>query len=261
MKTVIQVWTHHCYNMPQTETDNYWGLGDILRGTIQLYMLSKKLGFQYYVDTQLHPISKFLVPTENPYSTLIQQNAHDIAMIPEGEPLEKIIQNLPEGVYYFLTNANCTEVFNDECKEFLKKILTPISSLENELKNALPFESYSILHFRLGDDELVGNIKESLSANILKMIQDNKEANSVLISDSMSLKMNQEVMREIYVLKTCPGHLGKTTDSNSIKDTLIDFFILSRATHIKSYSSYDWVSGFVNWASKIYDIPLINMRS
>lgn len=260
MKTIIQVWTHHCYNMPQTETENYWGLGDVLRGTLQLYMLSKKLGFHFYVDTSLHPISKYLVPLENPYSQIVQENKHEIAMIPADEPLEKIIQDLPGGLYYFFTNAHCTQNFDEDCRVFMKKLLTPIPSLEQELRDYIPFESYSILHFRLGDNELVGQHQTNVSREILHLIQANKEVNSVLISDSFSLKIDPEVAKEVYVLNTVPKHLGKCSNEESIKDTLIDFFLLSKATNIKTYSCYPWVSGFVTWASKIYNIPLIVIR-
>ena len=82
MKTIVQVWTHHCYNMPQTSDSNYWGLGDVLRGTIQLYILSKKMGFKLYVDTSLHPVSKYLEPSENPFSAFIQVNKDKIRMVP-----------------------------------------------------------------------------------------------------------------------------------------------------------------------------------
>ena len=257
MKTIIQVWTHHCYNMPQTETENYWGLGDILRGTLQLYMLSKKLGFQFYVDTSLHPIGKYLVPIENPYSNIIQANRDKITMIPADTYLEEMIQGLPDDIYCFFTNAYCTETFDDDSKMFMKKLLTPIQTLEDEIRSYIPFEPYSILHFRLGDDELVGRGQTNLPADILHMIQANKDPNSVLISDSLNLKIHSDVVKEVYILNTVPKHLGKCADIESIKGTLIDFFLLTRAEIIKTYSCYEWISGFVYWAHKIYDIPFM----
>jgi hypothetical protein len=260
MKTIIQVWTHHCYNKPQTETENYWGLGDILRGTLQLYMLSKKMKFTLYVDTSLHPISKYLVPTENPHAELIQLSKDMIMMISDDAPLEEIIGNLSDTVYYFFTNAQCTEPYDDDCKAFMKSIMTPIPSLESELNTRIPFKTYSILHFRLGDKELVNNKGGDISQNILRLIEENKEANSVLISDSVSLKTYPHISEKVHVLNTIPRHLGRCDDIESIKDTLIDFFILSRATHIKTYSCYNWISGFVFWAHQIYDIPLSKIK-
>lgn len=259
MKTIIQVWTHNCYNMPQTETNNYWGLGDVLRGTLQLYMLSKKLGFTLYVDTSLHPISKYLVPIEQPHAELIQMRKDTIMMIAADKPLEQMIKNLPDHLYYLFTNADCTEPFDDDCKIFMKRLLTPIPSFEDELRSYIPFESYSILHFRLGDDEMSGKNQKTISQKILQLITENKESHSLLISDSMALKTHTDVIKELYVLKTIPAHLGRCTDSDAIKDTLIDFFLLSRSTHIKTYSCYGWISGFVHWAHVIYGIPLTKM--
>ena len=40
MKTIIQVFTHKCINMPQDNINNFWGLGDMIRGTINLYYYS-----------------------------------------------------------------------------------------------------------------------------------------------------------------------------------------------------------------------------
>ena len=38
------------------------GFGDLLRGTVHLYQLSKKMNFKLIVDTQFHPVSQFQLP-------------------------------------------------------------------------------------------------------------------------------------------------------------------------------------------------------
>ncbi len=38
MKKIIIVWTQKCVNLKKS----YWGLGDLIRGTLKLYQLSKK---------------------------------------------------------------------------------------------------------------------------------------------------------------------------------------------------------------------------
>lgn len=263
MKTIIQVWTHHCYNMPQTGDSNYWGLGDVLRGTIQLYILSKKMGFKLYVDTSLHPVSKYLEPSENPFSAFIQGNKDKIRMVPANEDLEAQINRLSEDISFFFTNAHINGEIDDDCKRFIKNILRPNDTLRKEIKKTVKSDSYNIMHFRLGDDELVHNIKNipAYTQNkVLNLIKANKSINDILMSDSLSLKMNREVLNEINVIETIPVHLGRSTDHNSIKDTLIDFFILTTASKIKTYTSYEWISGFVYWAHKIYDIPLMKME-
>jgi hypothetical protein len=52
------------------------------------------------------------------------------------------------------------------------------------------------------------------------------------------------------------GHIGKDNDDKLIKNTLLEFFIMTNANKIKTYSNYTWISGFVLWASYIYNIPL-----
>jgi len=249
--------------MPQTSDSNYWGIGDVLRGTIQLFLLSKKMGFKLYVDTSLHPVSKYLQPSENPFSAFIQENKDKILMVPAHEDLESHINALSENISFFFTNAHINGEIDVNCKNFIKNILRPNDILREELKRITKPDPYNIMHFRLGDDELVHNVNSIPSYipnTLLNLIKTNKDPNDILMSDSMRFKMNREVLNEINVMQTMPVHLGRCTNHDSIKDTMIDFFILTMASKIKTYSSYGWISGFAYWAHIIYDIPLIKMQ-
>jgi hypothetical protein len=249
--------------MPQTRNSNFWGIGDVLRGTIQLFLLSKKLGFKLYVDTSLHPISKYLQATETPFSDLIQLNKDKIRMVPAHENLESYIYSLPDGISFLFTNSHITEEIDDDSKSFIREILRPNYILQEEIKKVSKSEPYNVMHFRLGDDELVrsmNNMSTYTIDQVLNIIRRNKETNDILISDSMNLKMNRDVLNQVRVIQTKPVHLGYCADYENIKDTLIDFFLLTDALKIKTYSCYDWISGFVYWAHKIYDIPLIKME-
>ena len=53
-------------------------------------------------------------------------------------------------------------------------------------------------------------------------------------------------------------HLGVSNDYNSIQHTLFEFLLISKASKIKSYSSYSWISGFAHIISFIYNIPIIS---
>jgi len=260
MKVIVQVWTQSCVNAPQTETDNFWGIGDFIRGTIQLYLLSKELGFEFYVDTTLHPMSKFLLTTNNPYRQIVHANKDNINLLPAHVDLKNIIAGFQDGLYMFFTNAHCDRPITQECKEFIKSILKPIPSLENEL-NTIPLKSYEIMHLRLGDQELIKDISRNISPDIIKLIQDNKSSNTLLISDSASIKKCPEAIDGLYVTNSIPKHTGRCKDSDSIKDTLVDFLLVSRSTNIKTYSCYSWVSGFIYWAHIIYNIPIIELNT
>jgi len=255
MKAIVQVWTQHCVNAPQTDTQNFWGIGDFLRGTIQLYMLSKKLGFQFYVDISLHPMSKYIIPVENPYRSLIQENKNNIKLLPSNLDLEGLISTFKDGLYFFFTNAQCTFPISTECKEFIKKILIPIPSLEHEL-SMFPFKKYEIMHLRLGDKELLNNGTATISQEIIDMVKKNRGENTILISDSLSVKQNADILKYVYITDTTPKHTGKCSDPDSMKETFIEFLLITRSSSIKTYSSYSWRSGFVDWAHKIYDISI-----
>jgi len=35
---------------------------------------------------------------------------------------------------------------------------------------------------------------------------------------------------------------------------------MSKAEKLKTYSTYNWVSGFINIISVLYDIPIVNLK-
>ena len=58
--------------------------------------------------------------------------------------------------------------------------------------------------------------------------------------------------------KTQPKKLPKefiVLEEEKVKNTIIDFYLLSLSNSINSYSSYEHGSGFSYWCAKTYDIP------
>jgi hypothetical protein len=87
-----------------------------------------------------------------------------------------------------------------------------------------------------------------------------REYNDVVISDSLIFKEKiKENDKNVILLNTEPVHLGYANHSNNIKDTLLEFFIITKSKKIKTFSNYDWISGFVNSVHQIYDIPIIRI--
>ena len=56
---------------------------------------------------------------------------------------------------------------------------------------------------------------------------------------------------------------GKDYINNNqiIFDNLFEFFLQRKCNKIKTFSDYEWISGFVFWNSLMFDIPLINMAN
>ena len=262
MKTVIQVFTQKIVKDRNfKDISGYWGLGDLIRGTIQLYQLSKKLNFRLIVDYQLHPISEFLKGRNHEYSELIKLNKDNILFVDQYCSEQHIINNKND-VIYFLTNDFYNDELNEDDKNFIKNILEPNELFNNEL-NMLKnnFNKFDIFHFRLGDIEKSKMINTDYNI-FIKMLQNikNNGVNNLLITDSETFKKEIKLKtNNINTLDTKIIHLGYNTDSNKIKDTLLEFYIMRYASIIYTYSIFthnNGISGFVYYINKIYNIPI-----
>ena len=155
---------------------------------------------------------------------------------------------------------------------FIRAILTPTEEFKTEF-NAMcaAFKitsNYSILHLRLGDDDLVRRAVSIQKYNeILKIIDAHIVNNGkmLIIADSWAFKQYLCHVRPQLtdrVIPTKPVHLSHTTDQDAhmIKETLFDLFLLINSNLIKTYTTYTWVSGFVQWVSYAFNIPIISIN-
>ncbi len=253
------------------DDSNFWGLGDIIRGTIRLYQLSKKYNFVLIVDTQLHPISNFLINKNHHFEDLIQRNKDKIHFVEDSEKyiLSNRISSNKIDVLSFFTNDKFNDPITPDCQEFIKSLFIPnkefISYVLNQVKK-IPYSCYSILHFRLGDAELVNNNPNNKEFNnkiqsIIKTIKNekNKDNKLILFSDSIKLKNTIKNESDIFMFDFKPSHIG-CSNSNDIRDTLVEFFIIVNSRKIKTYSIYSWTSGFVKIINDIFNVPLETLK-
>lgn len=289
-KTVIMVWFKHDSGTHPSGSVKSFGFGDLLRGTIFLHQMSAKFGFNFAVDIRLHHISKWLVvdphgrndACQNQY---VNTNMHKIKIITTMNPITNsddevanfnAIYNAslitPEPLL-ICTNLFCNESLTAECKQFMKKLLTPNEHFakyitqQNDLYHIS--SQYSILHIRLGDDEFFKN-KHVNWFNVneaIKIIKRYADPTNILISDSFWFKQQLKKMNvNIAMFNTYPLHLGDLSTrfieriEDSFKETLYEFFTLTNASILKTYSVYSHVSGFVKAAGLIYDIQLIDLK-
>jgi hypothetical protein len=90
-----------------------------------------------------------------------------------------------------------------------------------------------------------------------KQIQNNyKEENDILVTDTKSLKQYLYLNSDIFIFDTKICHLGLCVDSDAVRDTLFEFFLITQCSKIKTYCKIHHISGFVKWISKVYDIPI-----
>jgi hypothetical protein len=262
-KIVIHTWTQNVKNLKQTEIEHFWGLGDLIRGAVKLFQLSKKMNFELIVDIQHHPISKFLKCTNEKYKDLVNKNVKNIEFVMPGE-VEKYIESNENDIIMFLTNDLCDETdIDDECKKFIKNIFTPTDFFNEYISikmEDVSLDEYNIMHFRLGDEELVRQNVTQPTNEIVDKLMKNKENNDILLSDSEYFKKYVQKNIDINMFGTRTVHFGYQNRPSEIMDTLFEFFLLMKAKKIKTYSIYSWISGFVYWVHKIYDVPLEQMK-
>ena len=259
-KTVVHVFTQSVTNLKTDNVNNFWGLGDIIRGTIALFQLSKKHDFRLIVDIQLHPISKYFKYNTHEYSEYIQKNKDNIPFI-YPDTLEKYIEQSNDTVLFLLTNDNFHNEITNECKNFIKELLTPNLEFEQFIQDVIKTkptpENYSILHFRLGDSFLVRNEQNNQLEEVRKKMYGNVESTDILMSDSNCFK--EFIMSnnpDIFLYHIHASHMGLQMHAKYIKDTLFEFILITRSNKIKTYSTYGHLSGFVKIAHDIYDVPL-----
>ena len=233
-----------------------------------MYESCRRLGYRYILDIANHPIGNFFEIIDHPYSAIINTNKDNINLeIFHSSNLidNYIITNLKDKKYiYFMAHCGLY-VYNtplsEECKNYIKKILTPKMEFLNFINKNMPVSPYNIIHYRLGDEALLRENKSNIDIAYTS-IQHHGEPGDILLSDSTYFKdyIKINLPDKFTILNTKQGHIGRCTDMAIIRDTLFEFIVATRANRIKTYSIYSWISGFVHIISYIYDIPIISLK-
>jgi hypothetical protein len=258
------------------------GLGDFVRGSFTMMQLIRLLNtytpanITYDMDFRNHPMGKYLICNkglEKPpfYSEL--SNLHiDTLMVKQDEAdlgyqhlLREMIRfvNRSGGptVHGFVCRDDVFEEVTQEERDLIRNRMMPthemdayVTSTLTEMGVKTPFTAF---HVRMDDSacfppkpidaKVINAVVEAVKAKI-------GEGEYVLISNSDQVK---EALRGIVKMKTTAiCHIGqneKQTEQQT-KDTLLDYFILSRASQIHAVSTYHR-TGFSLECSKVYSIP------
>ena len=265
---VIMVWTQHVDA----------GFGDLLRGTICLYNISRIMNFELIVDTQLHPVSNILVSHPHRYSNYVMEHQSSImthAIHMNEADIEQLIKNelTPDKPLMLVSNASPDRSTSTDCKRFMRHLLTPTDDFKryfNDMCNEFHIlPNYSIAHFRLGDQELNDNESDVEQYRKLCGMVDVQLAtipNLYIMSDSLTFKthLRNSIRPDLghRIIPTKPIHLANPNahDIDQMRETMFDFMLLANARIIKTHSKYTWVSNFVMSVSHIFNIPLVDMK-
>lgn len=126
-------------------------------------------------------------------------------------------------------------------------------------------KDYIVIHIRSGDSYLKDDNKtisplflKFIKNEIIELKQKNLNKNMLLISDNNKIKLLlNNIFNEMKFIIYNITHIGEgfKLEYAKVQNTIIDFFLMSKASHIYSFTSYPHGSGFSYWCSKIFNIP------
>ena len=279
-KKVIHKYLQSCKTNPQPP-----GFGDFLRGSIAIYNYAKKYNYTLYFDKDIHPIFQHL--QKNPYFINDKSNNDVKELIPplnyyqinnkliilfENNECFSLITNA-----FYTKNGNKLENFGEitsECKKFFQYILQPNLLLKNKLfivfdrfYNIDIESNYKVIHLRFNDNIFLNqnnnylDLKNDLNYKISNLLNKSNNTQYVLITNSNKMGNFFKKNHNLLYWSNNKTHLGGIVkNDDGIIDTLIDFFILSKAKEIIYFTEGNWLSAFSKMASIIFDIKISNLN-
>ena len=164
---------------------------------------------------------------------------------------------------------------SENSKAYMRMILEPTNEIKEDVnqnlkKYGLNYKEYSVFHIRSGDDYLKEENKKfyidylnKLKVEIKYILRVNQtnQTKYLLIADNNEVKilLKKEFPEMKIILKEIT-HLGEGVmlEEEKVKHTLIDFYLLSFANNIISFSCNQHGSGFSYWCAVTFDIPYVS---
>jgi hypothetical protein len=261
------------------------GLGDILRGMLSVteYCKGRDVEIEYCFTN--HPISNWLKGTKGRTNYVFEDFTTHILKSWENCycALERFLNHPNYDTIYIESTMLPIQLVNaEQSQDFYRKEYFSDSTIE-AVQNSLTFNddfladvntilnsysinsTFSVLHIRLQDYNFV-DFEDTLGLPMSKVFEKvkrlsfNKET-TIFMSTSRKLLHILKKKLGVHVRDTDAIHLGNFNDTTEelkqrIKDTLIDFVILSKASHIIQLSDYHWGSGFSDSCATLYNIPI-----
>ena len=267
------------------------GIGDFLRGCFFVLQLTKLLDLEFELDISNHPIAKYIENSgKNPaikYNNIewiLGQNRPPHLWKDSNKHIDfdfanQIIDKLNNysysatdtdtDTYAFFTNA--FPIFNnflDTGREKIKNMLTPNTFMQEYIDTTLTEmnltrNTYATIHIRSGDRYLTNS--ESMNVEFINKIKNHINRliipgkKYLIISDSNILKLALRSYPNFYIINRTIEHLGgeslKSTETNGVMNTLLDFYLMSYSNAIFALSVYEHISGFSQYCAIINKIP------
>ena len=266
------------------------GLGDYLRGSFMMLQLLRTLkkytgvDVEFDMDLRNHPMSKFLIcdqtlerPASYPSlgnfhidSLLVNQDENDIAyqhIVRETVRYFNKIQQ-PTFFAYCCKDLVYSEILDSE-KTFIRSKIQPTPEMETYITDSLTrlgvTGAYTTIHVRLDDavcfPHAVGSSHSTLNTQLMDdlvaAVRSKVEEGKTYVLVSSNTRVKEALTGgNILSLPTAICHIGQNQEptDDELKDTLLDFYLMSRSSEILAFSTYHR-TGFSLECSNIYGIP------
>jgi predicted nucleic-acid-binding protein len=270
---------------------NGTGLGDFLRGCYFILEFCETYNFQPKIVFN-NCMSKFLLIKTHDLKrydnilngiTIFRNNNFREYVVENSvikEPLKDTRNVMADFVDYIVESSNYNgNIFmyciafpineiSEKNKERMRKILEPTNEMQliiNQTLDELNIYSkqYIVIHIRSGDvylkeekDTFTNGYIYTLINSIRKDV--NVENKYLLMADTNDVKkIIQRYFPQFKTLMNPITHFGEgvVLEEEKVKNTLIDFYLMSHSKSIFSYSAYNHGSGFSYWCAKTFNIP------
>ena len=263
INTVCLVW-----NNKKDNRANH-GFGDKIRGLIYVhrYFKSKNNNINITVDATNDICGDILKNVKSKFANVI--NDVKINYITKEEDMQNLDVYNNDTIFIYSNNRISDNTLSDEEKNIAKFISEPNDTIKMEIDTKilkLPKE-FTVKHFRFNDSVFKNDvdINDPTFKTFFDYLKKDYLETDILITNSKNFtKYAIEKLNIKYIdcdNTICDvGHMGQSTDYNTVKNSYIEYNIISRSKKIMSYTCYPDVSNFVLWPSKIYDIPFESIQ-
>jgi len=285
LKRIVNVY------QPKYKNSVAQGLGDYIRGCFCLMQICAMLGLGFDMDLTNHPMSKYLIQQESEKERKYNINYPEVSRYENTNyvPVNattysknsinffmEFVNNLNSmgNADSFFTFCHSFPIFDvqDVGRKFILSKLLPNELMQTAIKERLNHleliqKRFAVIHIRSGDKYLLnnGNINSFVLKKIVGILSKNmKEGTKYLIlSDNNQIKLLlKKIFPQVVIQLTKIAHLGESVnpDDDAIMETMLDFYLMSNAFQIISFSPYNWGSGFSQWCSVLYKIPYVQIQ-
>lgn len=263
----------HVYQLQFKNRHTIFGLGDFLRGSFCLLQICNKHGVQFDIDVSNHPISNYMEgQVKNPYvnySKIDTSNTiNDITNpIITYKTIIQSLKNVTTENYYTCTNAFPPFEIKQSEIEFIKSRIEPNVAMKTDIEQEmlslnLVSKQFSVIHIRCGDEFLfktgvLNNYWIKNVFSVLTPILQDTTTNYLILGDNNELKLLFKERRNCVVQIKPITHLGEQPElkDENVKNTMMDFYLMSHSKEIYAISKYRHGTGFSKWCSVLNNIP------